>query len=436
MLLPGYGYAFKNYQDSTQAAITSARQTGAYNALAQQYGPVAGDPDAAIKMQEFGQRQLTNPIDVQQKQASLTGTNLENTGRAETNSYNAQAHPLEIAQKTEANREQPLQFNSEQQQRAASTASMRATAAHTGVETQTAQFALNEPQAAVTARVVNALSDARDKGADPSATFQSLAPALVQQGVMTKEHAVSLATAIRTNPAVIDQLPQMLGGMGVKGMTMVPYSDDPRKTMAVPTSAMPKSQPGIQYTINRQTGAIEGHPVSGTPQALKMAQGELNATKTVEAARMSYTTAETYADAAHQNILHAQQLADAAGMNAYNPLYGSKAKELKNTLQSVGADVVNNIINNFKSSAGPGQASGVGRIMQSEIALWQHAYAAVQESNTPTTLRYNLGQLDRSLSRLRAANQLYNKNVYGFDPPQSGSTGGPLPGGFTNVRKK
>lgn len=56
-----------------------ARKALAYNALARAYGPVAGDPEGALKLQDFTQKQITNPTEAEQGKANLTSTNLSNT---------------------------------------------------------------------------------------------------------------------------------------------------------------------------------------------------------------------------------------------------------------------------------------------------------------------------------------------------------------------
>ncbi len=49
----------------------------------QHYGPIAGDPDSALKLQEYGQPERTNPIAVEQRQADLLAQKLRNAN-AET----------------------------------------------------------------------------------------------------------------------------------------------------------------------------------------------------------------------------------------------------------------------------------------------------------------------------------------------------------------
>jgi hypothetical protein len=99
-------------------------------------------------------------------------------------------------------------------------------------------------------------------------------------------------------------------------------------------------------------------------------------------------------------------------------------------LNSVHSDIVNNVIQTFKESTEKGQASGVGRVMQSEIKLWQDAYAATQQTMSPTILKANLLRLKDVTARLQSANRLYNKSVYGFDPTPAMGNGSELPGGF------
>lgn len=60
------------------ALSDAVRKSAAFNALSRAYGPAAGDPEADLQLQEYGQRQQTNPIAVQQAQANLTGTQQQN----------------------------------------------------------------------------------------------------------------------------------------------------------------------------------------------------------------------------------------------------------------------------------------------------------------------------------------------------------------------
>lgn len=85
-------------QQAVGALDDQTRKNTAFNALAKIYGPVANDPAAAVTMQEYGQRQLTNPIAVDQANANLAGTNLTNTGQSQTNDLNAAINPNKIIQ--------------------------------------------------------------------------------------------------------------------------------------------------------------------------------------------------------------------------------------------------------------------------------------------------------------------------------------------------
>lgn len=74
----------------------AARKTAAFNALQKIYGDVAGDPEAALQTQEYGQREQTNPIAVDQAKANLTGTGLDNAGKTESNYLAQQVDPSKI----------------------------------------------------------------------------------------------------------------------------------------------------------------------------------------------------------------------------------------------------------------------------------------------------------------------------------------------------
>lgn len=67
------------------------RKNMAFNALAKVYGPIAGDPDTATKLQAYSHAQQMDPLLVQNQQ-------LTNTGLAQTNDFNAANNPLRIKQ--------------------------------------------------------------------------------------------------------------------------------------------------------------------------------------------------------------------------------------------------------------------------------------------------------------------------------------------------
>lgn len=77
------GAALQEGINAQQSVTDNARKTAAYNALVNTYGPIAGDPDSALKLQEYGQRERTNPIAVEQGQADLLAQKLRNAN-AET----------------------------------------------------------------------------------------------------------------------------------------------------------------------------------------------------------------------------------------------------------------------------------------------------------------------------------------------------------------
>lgn len=83
-----------------------AREAGAFNALSKIYGPVAGDPEAALKMQDYGQKLLTNPIAVDQAKADLSGKQEDNNFLAQDHPLQVQSHQLINAHQTEANAQQ------------------------------------------------------------------------------------------------------------------------------------------------------------------------------------------------------------------------------------------------------------------------------------------------------------------------------------------
>jgi hypothetical protein len=89
---------------------------------------------------------------------------------------------------------------------------------------------------------------------------------------------------------------------------------------------------------------------------------------------------------------------------------------------------VNNVIQSYKESTPQGQASGVGRVMASEINLWQDAYAAVEASQSADVRAKNLQRLMAVTQRLRQTSRQYFGNVYGVKVSGNAPTGGPAVG--------
>lgn len=211
--------AFADRVNSLGALTDQERKTAAYNVLANTYGVgVAGDPDTALKAQEYGQRQQTNPIAVQQAQANLTGTTQEND-------YNALANPIKLTglnlenQKTSA---QTADVNSETHERdtllpgqvaqqgatlnqtRAQTGLIGAETAHTNVETAAGRLSLNTQQAAQDRQsamgLLAALSDTASNGGDVGGKFDQLAPLIAKYEGVDPSHLAPLRSALVQDP--------------------------------------------------------------------------------------------------------------------------------------------------------------------------------------------------------------------------------------------
>lgn len=172
-----------------------SRKTAAYNALLAAYGPaVAGDPDTALKGQEFQQRTQTNPIAVQQASANLDTTTQENA-------YNALANPKKLTglDLTNANTEagtantqaSTARTNAllpgEVTQQGATLAQTRANTGLTQAQTQAenmdiskSRLALNTAAAAndrqAVMGILAGISDTAAAGGDVGAAFDKVAP--------------------------------------------------------------------------------------------------------------------------------------------------------------------------------------------------------------------------------------------------------------------
>lgn len=266
------------------ALAADERKDAAYNALKNTYGvALAGDPDTAIKDQEYTQRTLTNPIAVQQANANLTGTDLTNTGLGLANTYNAAANPLKLTgladtnANTEAstantqastNRTNTLLPGEVSQQGAtlkqtnAQTGYLGAETAHTNQETATSAFSLNTAKAAqdrtAAMGVLASLSDTASQGGDVGATFDKLAPMIAKYENVSPDHLTALRAAVVADPVnTINKLSeginaanlQAAGGSGKAGTAALAMMKFSQGQMSL--------KDGLNFTQQR-TAAVPG----------------------------------------------------------------------------------------------------------------------------------------------------------------------------------
>lgn len=220
------GQALNEGAEFARGLTADERKTAAYNALASTYGvALAGDPDTALKAQTYGQREKTNPIEVQQAGANLTGTNLDNTGKQQTNDYNALANPKKLvgldltnentqattantqAQTNETNTLLPgkvSQQGATLKQTNAQTGLTNAETAKTGVETQQSRLALNTAQAAQDRQgamgLLASLSDTAATGGDIGGKFDEMAPLIAKYEGVDPSHMAPLRAQLVKDP--------------------------------------------------------------------------------------------------------------------------------------------------------------------------------------------------------------------------------------------
>lgn len=93
---------FTNAFNGAQNVTDTFRKNMAFKALEKTYGPIVGDMKLATDVQAYEQSELTNPLEVEQKQ-------LTNAGLARTNAFNAANDPLTLKSNEIANEQG--QFN-------------------------------------------------------------------------------------------------------------------------------------------------------------------------------------------------------------------------------------------------------------------------------------------------------------------------------------
>ena len=275
-----------NYLSTVQktgAAIgENARKVAAYNALAAAYGPQAGDPDSALKMQEFGQRTSMNPIAVEQAGANLATT-------TQSNAFNQANDPTRLAQgqATLANTQQSTAFAAQDQpgklaqqgatladtragislkgaqagELGASAANLRATTAKTNIDTAEAQRQMTFNHAMDSVGAIKTVRDAAVAGDNGTAAVGTPGqPGYVPATAATNGAKDGGAAAIAAH------LPQLVDTLKAVGMP-----EDQAQAMARQAATDPSMLDRIQAAGNAQNARIlaqKGVPML-SPEALR-----------------------------------------------------------------------------------------------------------------------------------------------------------------------
>lgn len=219
------------------ALAAAARKAAAFNALAKIYGPVAGDPEAALTMQSYGFNEKANPLKLQGLELGNRGTELENVGKEQTNTFNAELNPLKIKaqqQENDLNTElNPLKVENEKlgNKKTSQDIAQSAEAFPLEQEGRRANIAAAKTQTAVAANQLNtaraqqertaalgilsALSDAAENGGDVGATFDKYAPVIARMEGVDAAHMAPLRQLLVNDPqGTIDKLSAALQNFG------------------------------------------------------------------------------------------------------------------------------------------------------------------------------------------------------------------------------
>jgi hypothetical protein len=281
-LMADIGNSLNQGAEFARGLAADERKTAAYNALSNAYGvALAGDPDTTIKAQEFQQREQTNPIAVQQAQATLAGTGLENTGKAQENDFNALANPKKLTgldltntgteattAQTKANttRTNALLPGEVAQQGAtlagtrAQTGLTGAETAHANVETQQGKLALNTAEAAQQRTsamgILASLSDTASAGGDIGAQFDKLAPLIAKYEGVDPSHLPQLREALVRDPVgTINQLSTGIQAANLAAQGAGGKSTAGALNMMKFSAGQMSLKDGLNFTAQR-TGAV------------------------------------------------------------------------------------------------------------------------------------------------------------------------------------
>ena len=387
------GASFRSGFNNAFLGIDRKRKDAAYNALRAAYGDIAGDPEAAASLQQTEQRKQLFPGALQEQ------------GLANTRSQQVIDQSQVKAQEDEA-----------AQRRASSL------------------------------RGALVVKQAIAGGADPGAAFDQVAPLL---GIPPDE-AAKIRAGLVANPQAIDGIIKALSdqqaaaasgpryqiAQGADGkLYRVPVTGEGETNVVTepgtgkPVVAYQAAQGAERLNQGQQRidlAAPGGQQGVAAAREVGKAQGKADAqsihgVQDIAKARATLSNNELRFSAAKTNIAEARKYSKDAGIFAPLAQYvpNTSAANFNAALNSVHADIVNNVIQGYKDSTPQGQASGVGRIMASEIQLWQDAFAAVQVSQSPAARESGLKRLNDVTDKLRETSKSYFSEVYGVTPEEA-----------------
>jgi hypothetical protein len=428
-------------EDNISAFTADERKTAAYNAFAKQYGlGPAGDPVAALKLQEYGQSQLTNPIAVQQAQSTLDQTNIRNTGLTEDNSYNALAHPLALqkaaldntgqsltndntAQSTKfAAQDQPLVLKGRQASINASNASAGAENANAAATRQSTAMTASGTESNAALGMANQLLQVRNSGGDVNAAFEQMAPRIEAMPGVNKDHIEGLRANIG-NPGFLENLAGQLGNTTVaqKGMVKLPNSDGSGYSF-VPTASVPKAAPGVQSYFDVKTRQVGQRTVqqSQSPQATAIAKTDLGQID------LQYDRTSKFLDDALAKVSTAST---GIGGETLGKLPGSAARSLQASVDSAKSNIALLTANMMRQGSKTGSSPVAVRNLQ-EFKAYQDALGRIDTTASPATVRAQIQEAQSNLQALQAGVHAKYTAQYGADV--EGKAAAPAAGGNAN----
>lgn len=371
--------------DVSNKITDTSRKAAAYNALKQTYGDIAGAPEQALELQSYGARENSIPVDLAQKQLKLKS----DTAAA------------------------PLQ--------------QRKLAAQAGQEEEVTSDKADTRQAQAIYRAAQFISAGMDRGEDPVAKFDQIAPLLK----LDPDKTAAVRASIEKNPAGVKDL---IKAYAAKGASRPPDPSNVREYQFY-TGLTPDQQAnylGVKRAANVGFGDVGGvrtatrvtptGQITSTP--LGTLAGETNAASKIAAAKQvgeaSGKIAAEDLPESETGKVKAQQQAEAtkqsfdvadtaienatkdtgwlsAGPLSHLPDFANPAAaNLRGQLNTVQSKVVLDTITEMKNLSKTG-STGFGQLSDREGALISSRLGSVLQASTPARLKKALGDLQGQL---------------------------------------
>lgn len=390
------------------------RRNTAFNALSKAYGPEVGDIKLATDAEALKQSQTMDPLLQQQQTLQNAGVQLDNTGKTQTNAFNAQNNPLIIQGNETANATNANTLQQSQKVQQIQTMHSALSGAITSLGTS-----------------LNGVDDPNQRLQIFDQQIDQLAPQLGVDATALKHELAQARADVATKGAqALPELQQQVDSLAASNL-----SPEDQAKLGIAQANQQKAQAQADAAVTKAKNGTTGL----TPAQLQ---------KKADQQRADATSLQSYSDAVDdltapqtgaidKAIAFIQAHPDSYGMPAKGimghglaDVAGSNAANLAQLLAPITSNVMLQKLSDLKKTSATG-ASGLGQLSDREGDVLRTSSGSIDQGQSGNQLISGLMHLRDVMLRGRGRLTQSYKMAYGAlptDAPADTTVAAPAPG--------